>query len=420
MVGITRSKVICGKFNRQPPQHYLNIISTNWHFGLQAGGRPTWMGYVSDGAWEKLPVRSVTFSVAVKSAPSCFSCFFPIAAIARTPFHVWPRQRLCRRRQVRSKPLWPNRWSGLASSENAQAFTYNSIIARTFGASLKQMPKGMVTPSDLLRFHIGVPSHQCRQRYRNTLRMAPKKWANVGLTNRDLRSMSVQFPVAGCRKGNCTRAIFKTPKVISRKLTGTATWSWISCARSHSNKDCRNSTGYPKFCTKCSGSIAVERVSRKLYKRLSPSSSLDSIRMLAEERFEALSRSNMAKWNFRSFCSRLLCLSSHFFWDANSCVKRHGRSSLQQIASEPAMPLRVAIHSSNGDSHFARSRWEGIHVAETSLTAPRARRASTMSQRSAVRSSSQVHHPVVVANLFGSQVHPAKCALWPSKAKTIE
>mgnify|MGYP007105127989 CR=1 FL=1 len=66
---------------------------------------------------------------------------------------------------------------------------------------------------------------------------------------------------------------------------------------------------------------------------------------------------------------------------------------LQQTASEPAMPLRVAIHSSNGDSHFARSRWEGIHVAATGLTAPRARRAPTMSQRSAIRSSSKVQYP---------------------------
>ena len=105
-------------------QHYLNQ-STFW-FTSEMAGLHGWataaMALGRSFQWGQWP----SVWVAVKSAPSCFSCFFPIlvAAIARTPFHVWARQRLCRRRQVRSKPLWPNLWSGLASSENAQAFTY--------------------------------------------------------------------------------------------------------------------------------------------------------------------------------------------------------------------------------------------------------------------------------------------------------
>ena len=47
--------------------NHLNSISTLSQpidiLVYERNGRPTWMGYGSDGAWEKLPVRSVTFSV---------------------------------------------------------------------------------------------------------------------------------------------------------------------------------------------------------------------------------------------------------------------------------------------------------------------------------------------------------------------
>jgi len=47
--------------------NHLNSISTLSQpidiLVYERNGRLTWMGYGSDGAWEKLPVRSVTFSV---------------------------------------------------------------------------------------------------------------------------------------------------------------------------------------------------------------------------------------------------------------------------------------------------------------------------------------------------------------------
>ena len=80
----------------------------------------------------------------------------------------------------------------------------------------------------------------------------------------DLRSCSIQTPFKGLRKGKWMGETFKTAKVTSRKLTEIAIWSSDSWFRSQSSKFCKKTTGYPKDCTNWSGSISVDKTSRKL------------------------------------------------------------------------------------------------------------------------------------------------------------
>ena len=157
--------------------NHLNSISTLSQpidiLVYERNGRLTWMGYGSDGAWEKLPVRSVTFSVGGREISSqLFQLFLSHTCSCYSLGHLSMsghgsvcaaehRSGLSHSGQI-SGADWP-RVKMLRLSRTL------ATIARTSGASRKQMPKGMGTPSDLLRFHIGVPSHQCRQRYRNTL-----------------------------------------------------------------------------------------------------------------------------------------------------------------------------------------------------------------------------------------------------------